>query len=70
MRILDPGWRQFGFGIRDGKKLDPGSGVNIPDPQHWINLRRIVWGIKRHWSKNNPGNNILSEKPRTRSPPL
>ncbi len=20
----DPGWRQFGFGIRDGKKPDPG----------------------------------------------
>jgi hypothetical protein len=23
--IPDPGW----------KKLDPGSGINIPDPQHW-----------------------------------
>ncbi len=22
-------------GIRDGKKSDPGSGINIPDPQHW-----------------------------------
>jgi hypothetical protein len=22
-------------GIRDGKK--PGSGINIPDPQHWYN---------------------------------
>jgi hypothetical protein len=21
--------------IRDGKKSDPGSGINIPDPQHW-----------------------------------
>jgi hypothetical protein len=31
----DPGWRQFGSGIRDGKKSDPGSGINIPDPQHW-----------------------------------
>jgi hypothetical protein len=31
----DPGWRQFGSGIRDGKKSDPGSGVNIPDPPHW-----------------------------------
>jgi hypothetical protein len=28
----DPGWRQFGSGIRDGKKSDPGSGINIPDP--------------------------------------
>jgi hypothetical protein len=22
--------------IRDGKKLDPGSGINIPDPPHWL----------------------------------
>jgi hypothetical protein len=22
-------------GIRDGKNPDPGSGINIPDPQHW-----------------------------------
>jgi hypothetical protein len=26
---------KFGFGIRDGKKSDPGSGINNPDPQHW-----------------------------------
>jgi hypothetical protein len=26
MRIRDPGCKQFGFGIRDGKKSDPGSG--------------------------------------------
>ncbi len=26
MRIRDPGWRQFGSGIRDGKKSHPGSG--------------------------------------------
>jgi hypothetical protein len=30
----------FGSGIRDpesgmGKDQDPGSGINIPDPQHW-----------------------------------
>jgi hypothetical protein len=36
MRIRDPGWRRFGTGIRDGKKSDPGSGINIPDPQHCI----------------------------------
>jgi hypothetical protein len=35
----DPGWKQFGSWIRDGKNLDPGwkkfgSGINIPDPQH------------------------------------
>jgi hypothetical protein len=35
MRIRDPGWRKFGSGIRDGKKSDPGFGINIPDPQHW-----------------------------------
>jgi hypothetical protein len=29
----DPGRRQFGSGIWDGKKSDPGSGINIPDPQ-------------------------------------
>ncbi len=34
MRIRDPGWRQFGSGIRDGKMSDPGSGINIPDPPH------------------------------------
>ncbi len=31
----------FGSGIRDpgsgmGKNQDPGSGINIPDPQHWF----------------------------------
>jgi hypothetical protein len=25
----------LGSGIRDGKNSDPGSGINIPDPQHW-----------------------------------
>ncbi len=34
----------FGSGIRDpgsgmGKNQDPGSGINIPDPQHWIHYR-------------------------------
>jgi hypothetical protein len=33
----------FGSGIRDpgsgmGKNQDPGSGINIPDPQHWCYL--------------------------------
>jgi hypothetical protein len=31
MRIRDPGWRQFGSGM---EKV--GSGINIPDPQHWF----------------------------------
>jgi hypothetical protein len=30
----DPGWKTFGSGIRNGKISDPGSGINIPDPQH------------------------------------
>ncbi len=42
MRIRDPGWRQFGSGIRDGKKSDPGSGINIPDPPHWFEY--IIFG--------------------------
>jgi hypothetical protein len=35
IRIRDPGWRQFRSGIRHGKKSDPGSRINIPDPPHW-----------------------------------
>jgi hypothetical protein len=34
MRIRDPGWKKVGSGIRDGKKSDPESGINIPDPPH------------------------------------
>jgi hypothetical protein len=38
MRIQDPGWKEFGSGIRDGEKSHPGSRIrkNIPDPQHCI----------------------------------
>jgi hypothetical protein len=32
MRFRDPGWRQFGSGIRDGKKSDPGSGNQDKHP--------------------------------------
>jgi hypothetical protein len=32
------GMEKFGSGIRDGKKSVPGSGINIPDPQHCIKL--------------------------------
>jgi hypothetical protein len=35
MRIRDPGWKKFGSGIRDRKNSDPGSGINISDPQHY-----------------------------------
>ena len=34
--MLDPGWRQFGSGMEKSPIRDPGSGINIPDPQHWI----------------------------------
>jgi hypothetical protein len=42
---LDPG-----SGIRDpgsgmGKNQDPGSGINIPDPQHWCKGRG--YGVAR-----------------------
>jgi hypothetical protein len=30
----DPGSGKDKIRIRDGKNLDPGSGINIPDPQH------------------------------------
>jgi hypothetical protein len=36
IRIRNPGWKKFGFGIRNGKNSDPGSGTTPPDPQHWI----------------------------------
>jgi hypothetical protein len=28
----DPVWKKLGYGIRDGKHSDPGSGINIQDP--------------------------------------
>jgi hypothetical protein len=28
----DPGWKKFGFGIRDGKKSDPGFGIRNKHP--------------------------------------
>ncbi len=31
----DPGSGMETVRIRDGKKSDPGSGINIPDPPHW-----------------------------------
>jgi hypothetical protein len=36
---VDRGWKKIGSGIRDGKKSDPGSGINIPDLQHWLDTR-------------------------------
>jgi hypothetical protein len=36
----DPGSREkkFESGIQDGKKF--GSGIKIPDPQHWTRLKK------------------------------
>ncbi len=34
----DPGSGIETVRIRDGKKSDPGSGINIPDPQHWLDV--------------------------------
>ncbi len=31
---VDPGFGMETVRIRDGKKSDPGFGINIPDPQH------------------------------------
>jgi hypothetical protein len=30
------GMEKYGPRIRYGKNSDPGSGINIPDPQHWF----------------------------------
>jgi hypothetical protein len=42
MRIRDPGWKKFGSWIWDWdeKNSDPGSGINILDPQHWFQLTK------------------------------
>ncbi len=53
MRIRDPGWRQFGSGIRYGKKSYPGSGINIPDQQHW--------GLHRDTAPNTEKSNGVRE---------
>ncbi len=37
----DPGSEMGKSRIRDGKKSFPGSGINIPDPQHWIWFPKI-----------------------------
>jgi hypothetical protein len=34
---LDPGSEIRDPGSGMGKNQDPGSGINIPDPQHWRN---------------------------------
>jgi hypothetical protein len=34
--------KKFGSGIRDEKKSDPGSGINIPDPQRCKLAKRKI----------------------------
>jgi hypothetical protein len=34
--FLDPGSEIRDLGSGMGKNQDPGSGINIPDPQHWF----------------------------------
>ncbi len=39
IRIRDPGLGTFltpGSGMGESQHQDPGSGINIPDPQHWL----------------------------------
>ncbi len=65
IRILDSGWKKFGSGIRDGKSriLDPGwknseppSGINILDPQHWLEYLNSVMRIRYPgWKKFGSG---------------
>jgi hypothetical protein len=53
----------FGSGIRDpgsgmGKNQDPGSGINIPDPQHWqvhvpVPDKRAYKPIRKMMHRNN-----------------
>jgi hypothetical protein len=44
----DPGWKKFGSRIRDGKHSDPGSGINIPDPQHYRPISMRIHRIPIH----------------------
>jgi hypothetical protein len=40
MRFRDP--RMEKIRIRDGKHSDPGSGINIPDPQHSVKHKLVT----------------------------
>ena len=40
--FLDPGSEIRDPGSGMGKNQDPGSGINIPDPQHWYLLTLSV----------------------------
>jgi hypothetical protein len=38
----DPGSRIRDPGSGMGKNQDPGSGINIPDPQHWFLIKKKI----------------------------
>ncbi len=42
----DPGSGMGTIRIRDGKKSDPGSGINIPDPQHFFFSNYLCCGVR------------------------
>ena len=46
IRGLGSGMEKFRSGIRDGKNSDPGSGINIPYPQHWGVLIGNLSGVE------------------------
>jgi hypothetical protein len=46
--------------VRDGKKSNPGSGINIPDSQHWLELRILL----SSWSVTISENEVLGRVPK------
>jgi hypothetical protein len=61
------------FRIRDGKKSDPGSGINIPDPQHWsqdlviivlqlLVVLRVFWKHLRRRDGSEPFHNVINKQ--------
>jgi hypothetical protein len=43
--FFHPEWKKIGYGIREGKNSDPGSRINIPDPQHCPKVFQVVFGL-------------------------
>jgi hypothetical protein len=63
----------FGSGIRDpgsgmGKNQDPGSGINIPDPQHCINIFKFLFKQKGNFPYHNIGSGSNPELPKSLDP--
>ncbi len=66
--------------IRDGKNSEPGSGINIPDPQHWINIQNYKqlcatpsfrWPLATSMPVNDANNTGAEQQPQAgeRAPP-